>query len=180
MVKCFGLIFCLLAASRLDAQGLLSPRLDVGVGPHAIHTTYQGFGSATSSSGGMNALAGVSLGIGLSRRVAIDGEYRSAFGGDWSFKVMSVGVTVRQQPSSGPYLRFAIARMEASEAITCVARFGCPGSHGENRGGLEATFGMDFSLGGHASAGPMLWWARSGGKLPKYRTIGLGLHVGAF
>jgi hypothetical protein len=180
MLKRLGVISSVVLCSPLQAQGLLHPRVDASIGPHAIHATYAGTGAATSSSGGMNTLAGASAGIGIGHQVVFDVEYRSAFGGVWDFSILSFGLTIRRLRDRGLYGRFAIARLQGNEEIQCTATFGCPGTHGHQRGGLSATFGVDWPLARHAAFGPMVWIARTGGKLPRYRTIGAGLHLAAF
>ncbi|MGH7561057.1 MAG: hypothetical protein ACRENB_08550 [Gemmatimonadales bacterium] len=179
MIPRWTLLLFTVCAPVLEAQGPFRPRVIVTIGPHAISTTYADQGPGTISSDGQNLLGGVGVGLGVSRRVNVEAEYRRAVGGNWTFQAINLGFSVRAGGPVGSYVRFAFARLSGREPGACDAA-ACLGAGGEGRVGLEAALGMDFGLGTHTAVGPRFTWAQSLGAMPKYRLIGLGLVVSAF
>jgi hypothetical protein len=171
-----------LAGGRLDAQGAGHLRLSGSVGPHDIQSTFRVQGPLTNKVTGASLFAATALGMGIGRRLWADVEYRVAFGGDWSFDVISVGLTLRSGARVGRYLRFAIANMAGDDGESCptTAPQDCPGANGVRRGGVELSLGADYPLGPHFGLGPRFWWLQTVSGLPTYRAIGIGFHLAAF
>lgn len=176
-----SLVACALVTPRVDAQGHVYPRLDLTLGPHGIRTTYRGARApATTSDNGSNTLAGVSLGVGVSRQVAMDVGYRAAIGGDWTFEVMTLGFTVRSRGRTGATLGFGIGGLSGEEDEACGPAPTCPGPKRRWQGGFQLSFGVDHPLGTRVAVGPVLWWAQTMRGPPHYRSMGLGLHLALF
>ena len=171
---------CWLTAPDLQAQGPFSPRLDLSLGRHTIRTIYEGATRTIESrENESNYLASMALGLGISRVVTGDVTYRSSFGGDWTLRMMSLGLTVRSRGRVGAYFRVALGAIWSDQVDTCMG-FACPGTKDEGQPGYEFSIGADFPVGGRFSVGPVFWLSRSAGGLPAYRSLGLGLHVGVF
>ena len=165
--------------SRGEERGL-RPRLAVSLGPYAMSTEYQATGATTNSADGGNLFGGVSVAMGVSRRVSFDVEYRRVLDSDWSFKTLGLGVTARSAQRSGFYSRFALVRVTGQEPQTCAPPVTCPGSTGDAKVAFEAALGIDFTFSNHLAAGPRISWAQSFGGLPRYRLLGLGFQLSAF
>ncbi len=170
----------LLIPSSAAAQSVIRPRLAAGISAQAISAKFQTRSIGTSSSDGENLLGGISAALIVSRRIAVEAEYRESIGGAWGLRTLGVGLAVRARPGPSSYMRFTVASLKVAEPSRCEATETCPGTHGESRPGFEVMFGVELELGSHFAVGPRFSWAQSLGALPSYRLFGLGVQVVAF
>ncbi len=166
-------------APALEAQGALRPRVSATLGFNAIRSTYRSTGPVQGAVDGSGLLAGGGVGLGVSRRVTADVEFRSALTGPWRFRVLSGGITLRSAGRGGGHLRLALARLGGSLDTGCPAGLVCPGANDIYRAGFEFALGVQVRA-GRLEAGPRLWWLQSLSGLPTYRALGAGLVLGVF